>query len=70
MVCTCYENTKISLTVNIDYMVVRISLTTGLDNYPGLEAGTQAAIAMQSFGLVATLSLAIFAFVFINLAID
>ena len=24
VVCTCYENIKISLTVNIDYMVVRV----------------------------------------------
>ena len=34
---TCLRMKQISLTLNSDYSVVKIPLTTGLDNYPGLE---------------------------------
>ena len=31
---TCLKMKQISLTLNSDYSVVKISLTSGLDNYP------------------------------------
>ena len=33
---TCLKMKQISLTLNSDYSVVKIPLTTGLDNYPAL----------------------------------
>ena len=37
---TCLKMKQISLTLNSDYSVVKIPLTTGLDNYPG-KRGTR-----------------------------
>ena len=36
---TCLRMKQISLTLNSDYSVVKIQLTTGLDNYPGCYLG-------------------------------